>query len=270
MAGRGARPWRRAAARRCRGSRPARRTPWGRRGRPRPERARRVGGEARCSGCGGLVVLVELGERHRGPRQRPLDRVEQQVPAPPRSRRAPACLEGRECLGDVGCAGHRTTDTRTDVLFSQGPDVPRTRLRCTCRDRTGRHAHGHAHDPRPDRLRSRHGLHRHRGPARPDHRPRPHPHAGPRRGRALQPRADQHLPRCAWPDGAVQDVLGYRLKTPRRIEWERQADAAITAFQRNGFFVLVNGRQAIELDEEISVADTEDVAFVKLMPLVGG
>ena len=72
------------------------------------------------------------------------------------------------------------------------------------------------------------------------------------------------------PDGAVQDVLGYRLNAPRHIDWERQADAAITAFGRNGFFILVNGTQALELDEEISVADTSDVAFVKLVPLVGG
>ena len=72
------------------------------------------------------------------------------------------------------------------------------------------------------------------------------------------------------PDGAVQDILGYRLNTPRHIDWERQADAAITAFGRNGFFILINGTQALELDEEISVADTSDVAFVKLVPLVGG
>ena len=72
------------------------------------------------------------------------------------------------------------------------------------------------------------------------------------------------------PDGAAQEALGYRLRTPRRIDWERQADAAIEAFTRNGFFILVNGRQATELDEEILVSETEDVAFVKLVPLVGG
>ena len=69
------------------------------------------------------------------------------------------------------------------------------------------------------------------------------------------------------PDGAVREALGYRLRTPRRIDWEKQADAAVTAFGRNGFFVLVNGRQAAELDEEIAVAETDEVAFVRL---VGG
>jgi hypothetical protein len=72
------------------------------------------------------------------------------------------------------------------------------------------------------------------------------------------------------PAGAVQEAVGYRLQTPRRIDWERQADAAIAAFMRNGFFILVNGRQAIELEEEILVADSEDVAFVKLVQLIGG
>jgi hypothetical protein len=72
------------------------------------------------------------------------------------------------------------------------------------------------------------------------------------------------------PDGAVPEALGYRLRTPRRIDWEVQANAAIDAFQRNGFFLLVNGRQLTELDDEISVADTHDVAFVKLVQLVGG
>lgn len=72
------------------------------------------------------------------------------------------------------------------------------------------------------------------------------------------------------PDGATQEALGYRLRTPRRIDWEIQANAAITAFGRNGFFLLVNGRQLTELDEEITVAETHDVAFVKLVPLIGG
>jgi hypothetical protein len=56
----------------------------------------------------------------------------------------------------------------------------------------------------------------------------------------------------------------------RRVDWEAQAQVAIEAFGRNGFFVLVNGRQAIELDEEVDLTGTADVAFVRLVPLVGG
>ena len=72
------------------------------------------------------------------------------------------------------------------------------------------------------------------------------------------------------PLGAEQQALGFRLRTPRRLDWEVQADTAVDAFGRNGFFILVNGRQVTELDEEISVADTSDVAFVKLVQLIGG
>lgn len=72
------------------------------------------------------------------------------------------------------------------------------------------------------------------------------------------------------PDGAVPEALGYRLRTPRRIDWDVQADAALKAFEGNGFFLIVNGRQVTELDEEIAVADTHEVAFVKLVQLVGG
>jgi hypothetical protein len=72
------------------------------------------------------------------------------------------------------------------------------------------------------------------------------------------------------PDGAVPEIAGYRMPKPRRLDWERQADVAVDAFGRNGFFILVNGRQALELDELIDVSDTGDVAFVKLVQLVGG
>src|SRR5688572_30480313 len=49
------------------------------------------------------------------------------------------------------------------------------------------------------------------------------------------------------PTAAEEDLNGYRLRTPSRIDWERQADAAVTAFGRNGFFVLVADRQVEDL-----------------------
>jgi hypothetical protein len=55
-----------------------------------------------------------------------------------------------------------------------------------------------------------------------------------------------------------------------RIDWEKQADAAVTAFGRNGFFVLVGDRQVEDLDEQLTLDEASDVAFVKLVPLVGG
>jgi hypothetical protein len=72
------------------------------------------------------------------------------------------------------------------------------------------------------------------------------------------------------PMQAEEDLNGYRMRTPTRIDWERQADTAVTAFARNGFFVLVGDRQVEDLDEELTLDEASDVAFVRLVPLVGG
>lgn len=72
------------------------------------------------------------------------------------------------------------------------------------------------------------------------------------------------------PVEAERTLNGYRLREPRRIDWERQADVALEAFERNGFFVIVGGRQVESLDEELALGADTDVRFVKLTPLVGG
>ena len=60
------------------------------------------------------------------------------------------------------------------------------------------------------------------------------------------------------------------MATPARIDWEQQADAALTAFGRNGFFVLVGDRQVEDLDEELTLDDASRVVFIRLVQLVGG
>jgi len=73
------------------------------------------------------------------------------------------------------------------------------------------------------------------------------------------------------PEGSTAAPAGgYAMPRARPISWERQADAAIAAFLRNGFFVLVNGKQVTDLDAEIALTETLDVGFVRLMQLVGG
>lgn len=56
----------------------------------------------------------------------------------------------------------------------------------------------------------------------------------------------------------------------RRVDWEPQADRAIEAFERNGFFVLVDDRQVTELDEELTLTADSDIRFVRLVQLAGG
>jgi hypothetical protein len=56
----------------------------------------------------------------------------------------------------------------------------------------------------------------------------------------------------------------------RRIDWERQAEIAILAFARNGFFVLVDDHQVTSLDEVVDLRRTQRVSFIRLVPLAGG
>jgi adenine deaminase len=63
---------------------------------------------------------------------------------------------------------------------------------------------------------------------------------------------------------------GYKLRKGREVDWNQQFDKAVEAFQRNGFFVLIDDRQVEELDEEVEIRHGTQVSFVKLLPLVGG
>jgi len=54
------------------------------------------------------------------------------------------------------------------------------------------------------------------------------------------------------------------------IDWEKQYETALRAFATNGFFILINDRQAQSLDEQFDLEPETEVSFVKLVPLVGG
>lgn len=60
------------------------------------------------------------------------------------------------------------------------------------------------------------------------------------------------------------------VKQKRTIDAEQQTYIALEAFQQNGFFILIDNRQAESLEQEILVANDTQVSFVKLTPLVGG
>nr|WTB33403.1 hypothetical protein OG781_31500 [Streptomyces sp. NBC_00830] len=72
------------------------------------------------------------------------------------------------------------------------------------------------------------------------------------------------------PDDAEAKLNGYRLREPRRIDWERQAEIAERAFMANGFFVLAGDRQVEDLDEVVDLTVDPDLVFIKLVALVGG
>lgn len=66
------------------------------------------------------------------------------------------------------------------------------------------------------------------------------------------------------------ELNGYRLREPRKLDWEKQAAVAVKAFEKNGYFVIIDGRQAESLDDEVEITADTDVSFVRLVPLVGG
>jgi hypothetical protein len=66
------------------------------------------------------------------------------------------------------------------------------------------------------------------------------------------------------------DRAEFRLRQRRQIDWKQQFEIALEAFQKNGFFILIDDRQAESLDQDFTVSPKSEVSFVKLTPLVGG
>jgi len=72
------------------------------------------------------------------------------------------------------------------------------------------------------------------------------------------------------PEEAERVLNGYRLKKNRDIDAEKQYYIALDAFQKNGFFMLVDNYQVGDLEEPIIVGEETKVSFVRMTPLVGG
>ncbi|MEM1068951.1 MAG: hypothetical protein AAGI63_08655 [Planctomycetota bacterium] len=62
----------------------------------------------------------------------------------------------------------------------------------------------------------------------------------------------------------------YRMKRRREIDWKKQFEKATEAFENNGFFILIDNKQAETLDQTFTVSPSSEVSFVKLTMLVGG
>lgn len=61
-----------------------------------------------------------------------------------------------------------------------------------------------------------------------------------------------------------------RKNKPREIDWKAQFEVAVKAFEQNRVLVLVGDHQCESLEEEIVVDAAKPVAFMRLVPLVGG
>ena len=72
------------------------------------------------------------------------------------------------------------------------------------------------------------------------------------------------------PTDAEETLNGYRLKKPRTLDWEKQFEKALEAFEATRVLVLVDDRQVESLDEEIVLTPETQATFLRLVPLVGG
>lgn len=72
------------------------------------------------------------------------------------------------------------------------------------------------------------------------------------------------------PTDSEAELNGFKLKKNRPVNVERQQQTALEAFDRNGFFLLVNDTQVTDLEHTFIITPNTQVGFIKLVPLVGG
>ena len=72
------------------------------------------------------------------------------------------------------------------------------------------------------------------------------------------------------PEESERILNGFRMRDKRRLDWEVQFQRACASFDRNGFLLIVDGRQVMGLDEPLELQEESEVQFVKLVPLIGG
>jgi hypothetical protein len=80
----------------------------------------------------------------------------------------------------------------------------------------------------------------------------------------------QTQPALVEPSALERLLNGARPAQPQLLDWQAQYTRALRAFERNGFLLLVDDRQILELDEEIELRAGAEVVFLKLVPLMGG
>jgi hypothetical protein len=70
--------------------------------------------------------------------------------------------------------------------------------------------------------------------------------------------------------GSSTVQAGRREPDRKPVNWEQHADTAVKGFERNAFFVMVDGRQVCNLSDEVDALTAVEAVFIKLVPLVGG
>jgi hypothetical protein len=72
------------------------------------------------------------------------------------------------------------------------------------------------------------------------------------------------------PSDAESTLNGFKLKAKRVVNAEKQCLTALDAFEKNGFFLLIDNIQSESLDQMVVINNNTNISFIKLTPLVGG
>ena len=59
------------------------------------------------------------------------------------------------------------------------------------------------------------------------------------------------------PSDAERTLNGVKLRKPREIDWKDQFEKARDAFEHNGFFILIDDKQAEDLEEQFTITPTK-------------
>jgi hypothetical protein len=83
-------------------------------------------------------------------------------------------------------------------------------------------------------------------------------------------RQPEHYRGLVRPADAEETLNGFRLRKRRQLDWKKQFEKAIEAFQTNRVLILADDRQLESLDEEIEITPQTQLTFLRLTLLVGG
>ncbi len=72
------------------------------------------------------------------------------------------------------------------------------------------------------------------------------------------------------PPDSDETINGIKYKKRRKVDGEKQVYLALDAFQKHRYFVLINGIQAVSLDQQVDLSLDIDIHFIKFRLLVGG
>jgi len=85
---------------------------------------------------------------------------------------------------------------------------------------------------------------------------------------------NQHQPEIfrglVQPEDSERLLNGFRTRTRKPLDWQRQFETAVRTFEQNGIFVLIDGTAIGSLDEAVKLAPGSEIRFLRLVPLMGG